>query len=173
MAVASAALTCALVVATCVQGPTSDAHAQAPTTRLTVGGGRARSGVHPLRAAFTPDPFSTATRPGGAIHVADLRLGAGCRGYVAAEPDAIVRFSGSAPLLRFFVRAATDVTLVIADPSGRFLCNDDAIPGRTTNAMVDVFAPRPGQYDVWIGAHAPSTQVDATLFVTGSRDQRP
>ncbi|AKF10172.1 hypothetical protein DB32_007321 [Sandaracinus amylolyticus] len=129
--------------------------------------------MHPLRAQFTPDPFSVAAHPGGPIHVADLRLGAGCRGYVAAEPDAIVRFSGSAPLLRFFVRATTDVTLVIADPGGRFLCNDDAVPGRTTNAVVDVFAPRPGQYDVWIGAHAAGTTIDATLFVTSSRDQRP
>jgi hypothetical protein len=148
------------------------ARAQA-TARVIAGGGRARSGVHPLRAGFTPDPFQLRTRAGGPIHAAALQLGPGCRGYVSAEPDVIVRFSGASTFLRLFVRATSDVTLVVNDPNGRFLCNDDVLPGRDTNPMVDVYQPRPGQYDVWIGAHGPGEEVDATLFVTELRTQRP
>lgn len=148
-------------------------YAQTPPPRLATGGTSARSGVHPLRAGFAPDPFELAVRPGGSLHVAPMRLGAGCRGYVAAQPDVIVRFSGALPLLRFFARSATDLTLVVGDPSGRFLCNDDAIPGRNTSPMVDVHSPRPGQYDVWIGTHAAGEEVAATLYVTGQRTQRP
>lgn len=168
---ASAALACALA-AVLGAGPARSASAQ-DAPQLTRGGSRARSGVHPLSGGFRPDPFQTAARAGGSIHVPDLRLGAGCRGYVGAQPDVIVRFSGSAPLLRFFVRATSDVTLVVGDPGGRYLCNDDVVPGRTTNPMVDVYAPRPGQYDVWIGTPAAGQSADATLFVTSSRDQRP
>ena len=173
-----AALGVAILCAIAALAPMSSAEpslasAQSQRSQLTVGGPRARSGVHPLRGGFSPDPFQVASRAGGPIHVADLRLGAGCRGYVDAQPDVIVRFSGSAPLLRFFARSGADVTLVVADPSGRFLCNDDVTPGRHTNPMVDVYAPRPGQYDVWIGARTAGESADATLFVTSSREQRP
>lgn len=165
-----AALVCAL--GSVLPGASPAVHAQAQQ-RLTTGGSSARSGVHPLAGGFQPDPFQVATRAGGPIHVAPLRIGAGCRGYVNGQPDVIVRFSGQAPLLRFFARAATDVTLVVADPSGRYLCNDDVVPGRNTNPMVDVYAPRPGQYDVWIGTPGAGQSAEATLFVTSARDQRP
>ncbi|MDQ3034272.1 MAG: nodulation protein NodZ [Myxococcota bacterium] len=138
------------------------------------GGGRdARTGVHTLRASFTPDPFELATRGGGALHAAAMGLGAGCRGYVDARPDVVLRFSGAAAFLRVFVRSSSDVTLIVAEPGGRFLCNDDAVPGRNTNPVIDVYQPRAGQYDVWIGGHARGEEVAATLFVTTARTTGP
>lgn len=149
---------------------TAAAYAQA---RLTVGGPGAQSGVHPLRASFTPDPFEVAARAGGALHVNSMRLGAGCRGYTDAQPDVIIRFSGAADFLRFFARSDADVTLLISDPNGRFLCNDDVLPGRNTNPMVDLYQPRAGQYDVWLGTSEAGQSAPATLYVTALRAQRP
>lgn len=154
----------------------ASAFAQSAPSQLTVGGSAARSGVHALAPGFTPDPFEIAVRPHGTLHVADLRLGAGCRGYVGAQPDAILRLSGASPFLRLFVRASgagSDLTLVVRDPGGRFLCNDDAIPGRNTSPMVDLYQPRPGQYDVWIGTHVTGHQAAGTLYATTLRAQRP
>jgi hypothetical protein len=146
------------------------ASAAAQRSPLIAGGSDAGAGVHALRAGFSPDPFSISVpQPGGPVRVTDLRLGAGCRGFVSARPDAIVRFSGAAPFLRFNARASADLTLVVRDPSGRFLCNDDAMPGSDTNPVVDLYQPRAGQYDVWIGAPSATEHPSATLLVT----QRP
>lgn len=151
-----------------IAAPTASAQG-AP--RLVVGGSSARAGVHSLAATFAPDPFQLAMRVRGALHVADMRIGAGCRGYVSEQPDAILRLSGAAPFLRLFVRSDGDATLVVREPGGRFLCNDDASPGRNRNPMVDVYTPRPGQYDVWIGTHAADQELAATLFVTRGRTE--
>jgi hypothetical protein len=142
--------------------------------RLAPGGSHAARGVHSLHAGFTPDPFAIALQPVGALHITAMRLGPGCRGFTtAAEPDVIVRFSGAAPFLRFFVRSHADVTLVVHDPAGRYLCNDDVIPGRDLRPMVDVYQPRAGQYDVWVGTYAAGERADATLFITQMRSHRP
>lgn len=146
-------------------------HAQA--ARLVLAGSSATSGIHPLRAGGTPDPFSIPVRPAGSLRAEDLRLGPGCRGFIAAQPDAIVRFTGAAPFLRFFARSGDDVTLLVHDPNGRLRCNDDVLPGRNTNPMVDVYQPRAGQYDVWVGTRTPDARPTVTLFVTQSRDQQP
>lgn len=142
-------------------------------TALVVSGPNARAGIHSLSASFTPDPFQLPLRTHGALHVAPMRIGAGCRGYTDAQPSAIIRFSGAGSFLRFFVRSETDVTLIVHDPNGRFFCNDDAVPGRNHQPMVDLYQPRSGQYDVWVGTHEPNQEVPATLFVSAQRTERP
>lgn len=154
------------------EGPAREGGAT-PGTGLVLAGSSAIAGIHPLRAGGTPDPFSIAVRPVGALRAQDLRLGPGCRGFVTAQPDLIVRFSGATGLLRFFARSTEDVTLLVHDPSGRLRCNDDVLPGRSTNPMVDVYQPRPGQYDVWVGTRAPDARPSVTVFVTQSRDLQP
>ena len=149
------------------------AAAGAQRHRLTVGGRDARSGVHTLRATFTPDPFEITARGGGSLHAAEMGLGAGCRGYVDARPDVVLRFAGAATFLRMFARSSSDVTLIVGQPGGHFLCNDDAVPGRNTNPVIDVYQPRAGQYDVWIGGHSRGEEVAATLFVTAVRTLEP
>lgn len=143
-------------------------------SRLVVGGSRAREGVHEVRAGFSPDPFPITVRPTGAIALDPMRLGPGCRGFVSApEPDVIVRYSGTSSFLRFFARSSSDLALIVHDPRGRFLCNDDVVPGRDRRPMVDVFQPRAGAYEVWIATAEAGERPDATLFVTVHRDQRP
>lgn len=153
--------------------PATSPRTHAQPRPLVLGGGHASAGVHSLRAGFTPDPFSISVRPVGSLRAQDMRLGPGCRGFVAAQPDVIVRFSGAASFLRFFARSSEDVTMIVNDPTGRFLCNDDVSPGRDTDPMVDVYQPRGGQYDVWIGTHAPEARPSVTFFVTEVRTQQP
>lgn len=140
---------------------------------LAVSGEEARDGVHTLSAGFAPDPFQLPLRTRGALHVGPMRIGAGCRGYTDARPNVIIRFSGATSFLRFFARSQTDVTLIVHEPGGRFFCNDDAVPGRNHQPQVDLYQPRPGQYDVWIGTHTPSEETRATLFVTSLRTEGP
>lgn len=171
---AAAALLGAAGVGAAWVAPSPQARAQAAgTAHLVLAGARATSGVHSVRAGAMPDPFSVPVRPAGTLRAQDMRLGPGCRGFVAAQPDVIVRFSGAAAFLRFFARSSDDVTLLVHDPSGRLRCNDDMVPGRNTNPMVDVYQPRPGQYDVWVGTRDAEARPSVTLFVTQNRDQQP
>jgi hypothetical protein len=164
----AAAVACAAAIAA-----SATVAAQQRTPELVVGGARAASGVHALAAGFSPDPFEVAVHPQGTLHVPPMQLGPGCRGWVSAEPDAIVRLSGAIAFVRLFARSRSNVTLVVRDPSGRWYCNDDVMPGRDTNPMVDVYQPRPGQYDVWVGGPANGERADGTLHVTSQRTQRP
>ena len=131
-----------------------------------------RTGRHTLAAGFTPTPFSVAVQAGGPVVVERLSLGPGCRGLVARQPDYVIDFTGRTTQLRFFVRSAVDLTLVVQDPSGRFRCNDDVTPGTELQPMVDVFAATAGQYAVWIGTKTVGPAA-AQLFVTEDRTVRP
>jgi hypothetical protein len=148
----------------------SAAHAQPSGLVLTAQS--PRTGTHALAAGFTPAPFSVAVHAGGAVAVEGLHLGPGCRGLVDRQPDYVVDWTGRTTQLRFFVRSAGDLTLVVQDPAGRFRCNDDETPGTNLQPMVDVFMPAAGHYAVWIGTKTPA-QVAAHLFVTEDRAVRP
>ncbi len=146
------------------------AHAQ--DSGLVLSSPRPRSGRHALATGFTPPLFSVAVQAGGPVAVEGLHLGPGCRGLVDRQPDFVLDWTGRTMQLRFFVRSAADLTLVVQDPAGRFRCNDDVSPGTDLQPMLDVFAATAGQYSVWIGAKTPG-QFPAQLFVTEDRTVRP
>jgi hypothetical protein len=146
--------------------------ARAQGTGLVLASQSPRTGRHALAAGFTPTPFSIAVQAGGSVAVEPLHLGPGCRGLVDRQPDYIVDWTGRTTQLRFFVRSAADLTLVVQDPAGRFRCNDDVTPGSELSPMVDVFMAPAGAYAVWIGTKTPGA-VAAHLFVTEDRAVRP
>ncbi len=146
--------------------------ARAQDSGLVLAGHAPRTGRRALVAGFAPAPFSIAVRPGGPVSVDALRLGPGCRGLVDRQPDYVVEWSGRTTQLRFFVRTAADLTLVVEDPTGRFRCNDDHTPGSDLRPMVDVFMPPAGSYAIWVGTKTPGA-VTAELFVTEDRALEP
>jgi hypothetical protein len=140
--------------------------------RLTIGGApKFARAPRALRSGFVPDPSQVTVVSGGSIAAAGLGLGPGCTGYVTAQPDIIVRWSGGGSLLRFYVRAPIDTTLLVNTGSGRWACNDDSWGG--TNPTVDVANPPNGQYDIWVGSYRSGEQAHGTLFITELASNHP
>lgn len=138
---------------------------------LRIGGGSANFGVFSLTGGFTPDPNLHAVTSGGGIDASTLSLAPGCRGYVTAQPDVIVRYQSPAQFLRFFNRASGDTTLVINAPDGRWYCDDDS--GGSTNPQIDFNHPQAGQYDIWVGSYRAGENVSGQLGVTELSSQHP
>lgn len=143
---------------------------------LNIGGSSANYGVHRLQAGFMPDPKTVSVVSGGSLDSSSMGLGAGCTGYVTANPDAILHYNGtpSTGLLRIFVQAQgnADTTLIINGPNGQWYCNDDAF-GR--NPEITFNSPGSGQYDIWVGSYEAGRNLRGQLNITerGDRHARP
>lgn len=148
------------------------AHSIAQRTSLLTGGSAANFGVVTLTGGFTPDPTMREVRSGGTIDVGAQTLAPGCTGFVTAQPDIVLHYNSPAEFVRFFVRSSGDTTLVINDGAGHWHCDDDS--GGGTNPMVDLPRPASGQYDIWIGSYASSSdRHPAQLGITELRSVRP
>lgn len=119
-------------------------------------------GTADLSSGFTPDPYTVKLRSGGSIDASNL--GDSCRGYIATAPDYRINYdSGSLPLI-ISANADADVTLVVNDPGGNWVCDDDS--GEGFNPSLRFEKPRSGQYDVWVGTYSSTTNENATLSVS-------
>ena len=100
-----------------------------------------------LRADFSPDPHETRVETIG-FRPADS-LGTDCSGEIDhARPDVNLNYQAGSFPLYISVVAQADTTLIINDPSGRWLCNDD-MEGR--NPGIFIQRPESGTYNIWIG----------------------
>lgn len=128
--------------------------------------GRPTYGTLNLSVGFTPDPQVVNVESGGRID-AD-RLGDGCNGFIANNPDVRVNYTaGSLPLV-FTATADVDVTLAVNLPDGSWVCDDDG--GDGTDARLTLSSPQSGRYDIWIGTYAAATNHDAQLLVSEISD---
>ena len=93
-----------------------------------------------------PDPFIMTVQAGGDVDAGSADVGSGCVGQVTANPDIVFDFNGG-PLRAFFVSDG-DTTLILHQPDGTYVCNDDAVG---TNPMVDLSNAAAGTYALWIG----------------------
>ncbi len=121
-------------------------------------------GTVELSPGFTPDPFSVSLLSGGANDVAAQAVGENCVGYAATAPDYSLNLTGDSTQLRIFFVGEGDTTLVIRDPSGEFICNDDSFG--TRNPTIDFRNALAGQYDIWVGSFSTSDLVGGTLYIT-------
>ncbi len=118
-------------------------------------------GAVDLTAGFTPDPHFVEIAAGGDVNASVL--GGNCRGYVSSAPDFRVHYvSGGFPLT-IYVEAEADTTLVIADPDGNWVCDDDT---NGLNPEVTFGTPINGQYDIWVGTFAAGDTPPAILYMT-------
>ena len=119
-----------------------------------------------LAAGFMPDPFEIDITSGGVIDVRAMNYGSGCAGYATREPDFRVRWSGESNTLYVYFEAeeeGQDATLVINDPEGNWICNDDYYE---LNPLIRMDAPLQGQYDIWVGSYSSEDYVPGRLYVT-------
>lgn len=132
-------------------------------------------GTVALSEFFAPDPYRVPTIIGGGEVDANARgLGQDCFGFISVQPD--VRITAQTPLslLRLIFIADTitsDTTLVVRDPNGRFLCNNNY--AGLFNPLVDIPEAVPGDYAVWVGGFSPGGSVFGELFITGRSDVVP
>ena len=167
-----AATLMALIAVSCALVAPRASRAQGAT--LHTGGSRAAAGVHVLGAGFVPDPFELAiAHEVGPIDALRATRTSTCRGFARAEPSAIVRYAGPSSFLRLYARASSaDVSLVVNDAAGRWHCGTDVSPDEPS-PMIDIYDPPSGQYDVWITGAQRGGRIEARLFVTEMRAQRP
>ncbi len=121
-------------------------------------------GSTPLQAGFPDDPHSVDIAAGGSIDV-QSDIGSNCRGYASVAPDYRVDYSAGSLPLYFSVVADQDTTLVVNDPNGQWICDDDS--GDGLNPQIVFNNPGSGQYDVWIGTFSQGGNLpSATLYVS-------
>ena len=132
------------------------------------GGGHAQDifgdphyGTARLESGFTPDPHEVEVAVGGSLSAA--RLGNGCVGLISDSPDFRLRLdtNGSLPLY-IWVESDTDTTLVINDPDGDWLCDDDSAQG--VNPYLKLSSPSSGTYDIWIGAFSEESNFENAIL---------
>lgn len=117
--------------------------------------------VH-LEAGFTPDPYTKHITSGGDIDLSEYFNT--CAGFATSSPDFRVNWTGSARKLSFFFVGDGDTSMVVNDPYGEWICDDDW--GNSEHPYVSLRTPGEGQYDIWIGSYNANDYVDGYLYVT-------
>ena len=118
-------------------------------------------GTVELGAGFQPDPNLTTVRAGGNADLDSI----GFYGYVAEAPDLDLQYeAGGYSLYIYVVDAAADTVLLINDPSGEWLYNDDA-DGLGFRPGIVIHDPDSGLYDIWVGTFDSGT-VDAQIAIS-------
>ena len=121
-------------------------------------------GTIDLDAGFSPDPYRQDVTAGGDDEV---ELSApNCSGFIHAEaPDFDLNYEAGSLELFIYARAKTDVTLVVNQPDGTWICNDDEMG---TDPMIRLQSPRSGNYNIWIGTYESSSGQlpPSTLYIS-------
>jgi hypothetical protein len=127
--------------------------ASATTAAAQFGSGQVltQTQVH-LSANFTPDPYRTEVQAGGPINAA--MFGGNCTGYIASEPEFYLTYDAAGlQRLNISVDTTVDTTLVVQDPRGQRLCDDDS--AGNLNPRVGINNPISGTYLIWVGTYRP------------------
>jgi hypothetical protein len=128
-------------------------------------------GNFPISQGFFPDPFIITAASGGDVDVSSA-LSSDCAGFVTSQPDITIDYSGSGEGIRFFFVGNGDTTLIVADPSGDAVCNDDGTDA-TFDPVVDIVSPAEGTYSIWIGSYNQDESIPGYLMVTEYGDSYP
>lgn len=152
--------------------PVADEAPSASASFFQIGGSESNFGETSLSGGFLPDPFTVDVVSGSTsedeVDVSSQGLttnnNGSCAGYATREPDFILHFDNPGEVLRFFVTAGADTTLIINDGQGNWWCSDD--DGGNLNPMIDVQNPPAGQYDIWVGSYAQDANIHGVLSIT-------
>lgn len=120
-----------------------------------------------LSAGFLPDPHRAQIIAGGRQSIQQC-TGQAFAGFVASPPDYRIIWSGQSQQLTLIVDAPQgyDTVLLINDPRGQWLFNDD-VSQNDLRSGIQIFNPAEGQYDIWIGQYgAEQGTAQTTLLVT-------
>jgi hypothetical protein len=128
--------------------------------------GEAFYGDVALESGFVPDPYLLDLTADGAADASELA--AGCAGGIGSRPDVRLVFEAGVLPLNIFAYADTaDLTLVVRDPSGRYLCNDD-FDGLAPAVLID--RPTSGAYEIWVGVWDGAGEFSAATLAVSELD---
>lgn len=130
----------------------------------------------PMTNGFSPDPWIVTVLAGGPVNMADEAAGEGCFGGVAAVPDVNIEWlEESTGAIRIFFMSLADTTIIVLDPEGNFICNDDSgIQGANPlDPAVLIGDPIVGTYSIWIGTYLQDELAPGYLMVTEFADTYP
>lgn len=123
----------------------------------------------PMTSGFSPDPWIVTVLAGGPVNMAEEEPGAGCFGGVAAIPDVNIEWlEESTGAIRVFFTSLADTTIIVLDPEGNYLCNDDSgISGANPlDPAVLINEPIVGTYHIWIGTYLQDELAPGYLMIT-------
>ena len=123
-----------------------------------------------LAAGFMPDPHEVRIEAGGELDAAAAGIGPECVGWIdATRADVALNYTpGQYPLV-ISASASSDTTIVVRDPSGQWLCNDDM---NGVDPGVVLRQPAAGEYRIWIGTYERGRPQQATLRITEQLPRR-
>jgi hypothetical protein len=116
-----------------------------------------------LSGGFSPDPYVIDVLAGGNLE-AESAADQSCRGYVTQAPDVELIFEPGALDLYISALSDNDTTLVINDPSGNWVCNDDGSSG--VNPGIHFENPQAGAYHIWVGTYWDGDGAPARLAIS-------
>ncbi|MDH5493461.1 MAG: hypothetical protein OEY14_16020, partial [Myxococcales bacterium] len=90
-------------------------------------------------------------------------LDANCIGNVGAERNHVLTATAAFPSLRIMAGSQGDTTLVVQQPDGSYLCNDDT---DMLNPVVPLSNAAAGDYRIWVGSIDPTATPAYTLGLT-------
>ena len=112
-----------------------------------------------LSAGFAEDPTAVELQAGGNNPV----FIEGCNGYInASNPDVDLNYEAGDYPLAIYVNADYDTTLLVNQPDGSWICDDDA--GSGSNPALLLEDPQAGLYDIWVGTYDGQETPEATLY---------
>lgn len=117
-------------------------------------------GTQNLSAGFMPDPVEVSLLAGGPNQVSIP----GCVGYINnAAPDVDLNYTAGGFQLSIYVKSDADTTLVINQPDGTYVCNDDT---SGFNPAVILESPQSGNYNIWVGNYDGTATPAATVYIS-------
>jgi serine protease Do len=124
-----------------------------------------------LGIGFSPNPFTVAVTSGADLDVWMMDINAG--GYADSAPTFRLYWSGSTEqlTLSFVATGSGDTTLIILDPEGTYLYNDDS--GGTLNPTVRIYDPPPGEYNIWVASYNQGQRRTGFLSITDAPSPQP
>ncbi len=112
-----------------------------------------------LEWGFTPDPYVVELDAGGPVDLS----GIGYVGYVNEAPDFDLYYDAGDFPLTIRVESKADTVLLISDPDGNWLFNDDE---QGLNPGITLRKAKSGLYDIWVGTVYSDEFPPARLIIT-------
>jgi hypothetical protein len=125
-----------------------------------------------LTSGFLPDPHLIPINARHERDVAPDNLGIDCVGFVGDAPNLELTWPDASEQLRIFFIGNTDTTLIVQQPDGTYVCNDD-VTFLMLDPSVSIPTPAAGVYRIWVGSYVQGDAIHGYLGLTEIANTQP